>query len=556
MASRIVDGRAASASLRSGYDYVIVGSGSAGSVLAGRLAEANGDSILLLEAGPSDQHIYIRMPAAFGMPLMDDRFNWDYRSEPEPFLDGREVVEARGRVLGGSSSINGMNWVRGNPSDYDNWAAAGMAGWSYADCLPYFRRAETFDRGESLYRGGDGPMRIETCRAENPLYGAFLKAGVEAGHEYIEDHNAFRQEGVHITQRNVGDGIRWSTSQAYLHAAAPRPNLDVATSARVTRIVFRGKRAVRLQLLLGERPIEVEIGRELILAAGALNSPQLLLLSGVGDADELRPLSIPLVEHLPGVGRGLKDHVAAPVQYRATKNVSAARDLSRIGRYMLALQWLLSKKGLGATNFFEVGAFFRTDDGIKVPNVQIEFVPLLGELQHGGVTLENGFQYFLSLMRPTSTGRVRIGSADPSAPPKFVFNYLETEEDRKQAVAAVRAVRAMVAQRAWDEFRGEEVTPGAAVQSDAEIVAFLRRQAGTNYHPCCTCRMGSDDMSVVDQNARVHGLDNLRVVDASILPEIVSGNLNAPVIMIAEKLADTIGGRPPLPPDPVPYYRA
>ena len=249
-------------------------------------------------------------------------------------------------------------------------------------------------------------MRIETCRAENPLYHAFLEAGVEAGYEHVDDHNAFRQEGFHITQRNVGDGIRWSTSQAYLHAAPARPHLDIATSARATRIVFDGKRAARLQLRLDGRPTEVEIDKELILAAGALNSPRLLLLSGIGDADDLRRLSIPIVAHLPGVGHGLKDHVAAPVQYRATKNVSAARDLSRVGRYLLALQWVLSKKGLGATNFFEVGAFLRTDDGIKVPNVQIEFVPLLGELQHGSVVLENGFQYFLSLMRPTSTGRV------------------------------------------------------------------------------------------------------------------------------------------------------
>ena len=534
---------------------MIVGSGSAGSVLAARLAAAGRDTVLLLEAGPSDQHIYIRMPAAFGMPLMNDRFNWFYRSEPEPHLDGRQIIEARGRVLGGSSSINGMNWVRGNPWDYDNWAATGLPGWSYADCLPYFRRAETFAGGESLYRGGSGPMQIETCRAESPLYDAFLEAGVQAGHKHVDDHNAFRQEGVHITQRNVHDGIRWSTSQAYLHAAPPRPNLDVATSARVTRVVFDGKRAVRVHASIGGRDIAIEIGKEVVLAAGALNSPQLLLLSGIGDADAIRPLSIPLVAHVPGVGRGLKDHVAAPIQYRATKNVSAARDLTRFGRYKLALQWVLTKKGLGATNFFEVGAFLRTDDGIDVPNMQIEFVPLLGELQHGSVALENGFQYFLSLMRPTSTGRVWIDSADPSATPKFVFNYLKTEDDRRQAVAAVRAIREIVSQRGWDDLRGAEVTPGPAASSDAEIVAFLRQQAGTNYHPCCTCRMGNDDMSVVDVDARVHGLDNIRVVDASILPQIVSGNLNAPVIMIAEKLADTILGRAPPPAEPAPYYR-
>ena len=534
---------------------MIVGSGSAGSVLAGRLAEG-GASVLLLEAGPPDRHIYIRMPAALGMPLTNDRFNWFYRSEPEPHLGCRRILEARGRVLGGSSSINGMNWVRGNPWDYDRWAALGMTGWSYGECLPYFRRAETFKSGESRYRGGQGPMRIETCRADGPLYRAFLESGVQAGHDHVDDHNAFRQEGVHITQRNVNDGIRWSTSQAYLHAQPRRPNLEVVTGARVTRIEFAGRRALRVHALLAGCAVAIEVGKEVILAAGALNSPQLLMLSGIGDADDLRRLEIPLAAHLPGVGRGLKDHVAAPVQYRSTGTVSLARKLSRLGRYRLALRWALTRKGLGATNFFEVGAFLRTDDEIRVPNVQIEFVPLLGELQHGSVALEEGFQYFLSLMRPTSTGQVWLGTKDPLAAPRFLFNYLATEEDRQQAIAAVRAVREIVAQRAWDALRGAEVTPGAEVQSDAEILAFLRQQAGTNYHPCCTCRMGFDEHAVVDPNARVHGFDNLRVVDASIIPAIVSGNLNAPVIMLAEKLADAILGRVPLPADPAPYYRA
>ena len=552
---RLIDGRSAAARLHASYDYVIVGSGSAGSVLASRIAAAVSDRVLLLEAGPSDQHIFIRMPAALGMPLADDRFNWLYQSEPEPELEQRRIVEARGRVLGGSSSINGMNWVRGNPWDYDQWASLGLKGWSYAECLPYFRRAETFAGGADRYRGGSGPMRVERCRAESPLYHAFIAAGVEAGQEHVADHNAFRQEGVHVTQRNVHDGIRWSTSQAYLHAAPPRANLDVATSARVTGISFQGGRAVQAKLRLGEREATVEVGKELVLAAGALNSPQLLMLSGIGDADELRRLSLPVVNHLPGVGRGLKDHVAAPVQYRATQDVSVARELSRFGRYKIALQWMLTKKGLGATNFFEVGAFLRTDDAVRVPNVQIEFVPLLGELQHGSVALENGFQYFLSLMRPESEGRVWIDTPDPLAAPRFVFNYLAAEEDRRQAVAAVRAVREMVAQPAWDALRGEEVTPGTSAQTDAEILAFLRLQAGTNYHPCCTCRMGHDALSVVDETGRVHGLDNVRVVDASIMPRIVSGNLNAPVIMMAEKLADVILGLPPLPPDPAPYHR-
>ncbi|MGY5808929.1 choline dehydrogenase [Rhizobium sp. LEGMi198b] len=546
-------GKISTAPSRSSYDYVIIGSGSAGSVLAGRLSEDGKNRVLLLEAGPSDQHIYIRMPAALPLPLANDRFNWFYTSEPEPHLNDRTVLEARGRVLGGSSSINGMNWVRGNPWDYDNWAAMGLKGWSYREVLPYFRRAETSDKGNNAYRGGKGPMKIETCKAKGPLYQAFLKAGEQAGHKYIEDHNAYRQEGVHITQRNVGNGIRWSTSQAYIHAQPERPNLDVVINAKVLKIDFEGKRAVRVQARIDGKHYSIGVDKELLLAAGAINSPQLLMLSGIGDAEDLRKLSIPVVANLPGVGRGLKDHVAAPVQYRATKPVSVVGKLTRFGKLKLGLQWLIAKKGLGATNFFEVGGFLRTNKKHPVPNVQLEFVPLIGEMQHGSVALENGFQYFFSLMRPRSEGRVWLQSADPDVAPKFVFNFLENEEDRKEAIEAVRAIRRIVAQQAWDDIRGEEVTPGKNVQSDEEILEFLRKEAGTNYHPCCSCRMGTDEMSVVDAQARVHGFENLRVIDASIMPAIVSGNLNAPVIMMAEKLADDILGKT-LPPQAAEYY--
>jgi choline dehydrogenase len=541
---------------KASFDYVIIGSGSAGSVIAARLAEDPKVSVLLLEAGPSDRHIYIRMPAALGFPLMNDRFNWFYNSEPEPHLGGRTVHEARGRVLGGSSSINGMNWVRANPWDYDNWADLGNHGWSYADVLPYFKRAETFDKGANEYRGGAGPMKIETCKAENPLYHAFVKAGTEYGLPHVADHNAFRQEGVHVTQRNVGGGVRWSTSQGYIHAQPPKSNLTVMTGAVVTAVETSNRRAVRIRVATKDGPRAFEVERETVLCAGALNSPQLLMLSGIGHADDLKAAGVPLVHHLPGVGRGLKDHVAAPVMYRATRDVSAARELTTFGKAKLGLQWLVYKGGLGATNFFEVGTFLRTRDSEIIPNVQFEFVPMLGEFQHGNVKLENGFQYFLSLMRPRSEGRVWIASADPRAAPKFVFNYLSDPDDMAQVVEAVKAIRETVAQKAWDDFRGAEVTPGPAVASDDDIRAWARAAAGTNYHPCCTCRMGAGEDAVVDAEGRVHGMDALRVVDASIMPEIVSGNLNAPVIMMAEKIADAIRGRPPLPKDPQPYHTA
>jgi len=539
---------------RPAYDYLVIGSGSAGAVIASRLAEGGSHSVLLLEAGPSDRHYSIQMPAALGLPLGNDRFNWFYHTDPEPHLGGRKVYEARGRVLGGSSSINGLNWVRGNPLDYDNWAASGLAGWSYADCLPYFKKAETFAPGANQYRGGQGPMRIERCPAENPLYQAFLAAGQEFGMPLIDDHNAFRQEGVHITQRNVHNGVRWNTAEAYLRRLRHGGNLQIQTGARVLRVKLDGRRAIGVDVDHMGETHAISADREVILCAGALNSPQLLMLSGIGPKPDLDRLGIGVARDLPGVGQGLKDHVAAPVQYRASKDVSLAAKLTPAGRVMLGMQWLLFKSGLGASNFFEVGAFIRARESDRIASFQIEFVPMLGEIQHGSVKIENGFQYYLSLMRPTSTGRVWLQSADPSAAPKFVFNYLETEDDAALAVAAVKTIRAIVAQKAWDECRSVETTPGPGVETDAEILTWLRTAAGTNYHPCCTCQMGTHDLSVVDAHAKVHEFENLRVVDASIMPAIVTGNLNAPVIMMAEKLADDILGKPPLRPDPQPYY--
>uniref|UniRef100_A0A2A3K012 Choline dehydrogenase n=2 Tax=Alloyangia mangrovi TaxID=1779329 RepID=A0A2A3K012_9RHOB len=538
---------------RSTYDNIVVGSGSAGAVVARRLADA-GHKVLLIEAGPNDDHIHIRMPAALGLPLGNDRFNWRLESEPEPHLNNRRILEARGRVLGGSSSINGMNWVRGNPADYDHWRQLGLEGWSYDEVLPYFRRSETFDKGGNSYRGGDGPMQIETCGAKGPLYDAFLSSAEQWGMERVADHNAYRQEGVHVTQRNVGRGLRWSTARGYLHELPDREGFDICVQARLLKIEFSGKRAVRARIDFAGEARVIGIEQELVLCAGAIHSPQLLKLSGIGNADELREHGIDVVQHLPGVGEGLKDHVAAPVMYRATQNVSAAKELSTFGKLKLGAQWVLAKKGLGATNFFEVGAFIRTDDSVSIPNVQFEFVPMLGEMQHGSVKLENGFQYFFSLMRPRSEGRVWLRDADPRSNPKFVFNYFADENDRREAIAAIRIIRDVISQNAWDPYRGEEVMPGIQHRSDEEIFAFLQKEAGTNYHPCCTCRMGTGDMAVTDAQARVHGIENMRVVDASIMPDIVSGNLNAPVIMMGERVSDMMLGRS-LPPASADYYK-
>jgi choline dehydrogenase len=421
--------------------------------------------------------------------------------------------------------------------------------------LPYFKQSESFPGGDSLYRGTSGPMKIERSGANGPLYRAFLDSAVEAGHRFVDDHNAYRQEGVHITQRNIGQGLRWSTSRGYIHAKPVRPELHVCTSVLVTKIEFSAERAVRVHATANGESVSFEINKEAILCAGAIHSPHLLMHSGIGKADTLRKLGIRVVSDLPGVGEGLKDHIAAPVQYIATQNVSAAKELTAFGRAKLGLQWLLWKKGLGATNFFEVGAFIRTNESVTVPNVQFEFIPVLGEFQHGNVKLENGFQYFFSLLRPKSTGRVWIDSVDPRRPPRFSFNFLSEREDQADAIAAVKNIRHIVSQRAWDAFRGKEVTPGKSASTDEEMLTFLRQHAGTNYHPCCSCKMGTDRKSVTNHRGQVHGLENVRVVDASIIPEIPSGNLNAPIIMMAEKLADDILGRPALSPENVAYFR-
>lgn len=524
------------------YDYIIVGAGSAGCVVANRLSAKSGTRVLLLEAGPKDNSVILKMPAAMGLPLETTRFNWKYLTEPEPGLQNRVSEQHRGRVLGGSSSINGMIFNRGNPRDYDGWAKAGLDEWSFAKCLPYFRKMETFDGGADQYRGGDGPLFVHRCKAENPLYHAFLRAAEEYGLAPTADHNGYRQEGVHIAQVNIRDGVRQSTAEGFLRPAAGRSNLTIATNSFVQKVHSSGNRMTGLSYVQNGVEHRVEAANEIILCAGAIGSPHLLMLSGIGDADDLRQHSIKMVQHLPGVGRGLQDHIGVPIQFNTNKSVSPTKQLSPVGRLFTGAKWVLTKGGLGASNFFEVGAFFRSSEDLAGPNLQHEFFPMVGMYHQGKAQAWDGFQYFTSIMHPKSRGHIKLKSADPSAHPELRFNYFAEAEDLANLVTAVRKTRDMVRQSAWNELRNVEISPGPDIDDDAQLSAWVRANGGSGYHPVASCRMGSDPLAVTDQSGRVHGVEGLRVVDASLIPTLTTGNTNAPTIMMAEKIADSILG--------------
>ena len=542
---------------RAGYDYVIIGSGSAGSVLAGRLSEDPTVRILVLEAGPLDRSLYmLRMPAALAEPLKSERYNWSYWSEPEPFLDGRRVYYPRGRVVGGSSSINGMVYLRGNPQDYDGWARTnGLENWSYAYCLPYFKRMETSAIGPSMMRGGSGPLKVTIPDCDNPLFHAFIEAGKAAGLGYTDDVNGLRQEGMCRFERSTFGGERSSAAKRYLHPARARGNVDLKTGVRVARILIEHGRATGVEIIAnGEREI-VRADSEVLLCAGAFNSPQILKLSGIGPAAELREHGVDVYANLPGVGENLQDHLDLLVQYRCKQPVTLYPATRPIGRLLVGLQWLLFKSGTGASNIWEAGSFFKSRPDVPYPNLQHHFAPVAISYDGNERVDGHGFQVHLSQMRPRSRGWVRLASADPFAPPRFQFNHLEDEEDRRELRDGIRITRDVIRQAPMDPFRGAEIAPGEQVKSDAEIDAFARAKVETSHHPSCTCRMGLDELSVVDGDARVHGIERLRVVDASIMPSVVTANLNATVIMMAEKLADAIARKLPLPSEPVAYYR-
>lgn len=539
------------------YDYIVVGAGSAGCVLANRLSAEPHTRVLLLEAGGKDYawDWRIHMPAALAYPLASDRYNWYYHSEPEPYMNNRQMYCPRGKVLGGSSSINGMAYIRGHALDYDRWARdPGLGHWSYAHCLPYFKKAETRKSGANAYHGGSGPLHVTTGSTANPLYETFIEAGVQAGYPRTEDLNGYQQEGFGRMDMTTHKGRRWSTARAYLHPVLNRSNLQVEVKALTNRILFEGHRAVGVEYVQNGQVKQAHADREVILCGGAINSPQLLMLSGIGNADELKKLAIPVVTHLPGVGENLQDHLEIYVQHECLLPISLYSALKPWKQLEIGLSWLLLKKGLGSTSHFESGGFIRTHDQVEHPDLQYHFLPIAMNYDASQWQKTHGYQAHVGPMRPTSVGHVKLESADPRKPPSILFNYMGTEQDRQEMRDAVRLTREILAQPAFDPYRGRELNPGPEVKTDAQIDAFVREHAESAYHPSCTCKMGSDQMAVVDGQARVYGVEGLRVVDASIMPSIASGNLNAPTIMIAEKAADMILGRSALEPEYVPVY--
>ncbi len=538
------------------FDYIIVGAGSAGCVLAARLTEDPGTRVLLVEAGPADRSWRIQMPSAVGSLLANDRFNWNYVSDPEPYLDGRRLTHPRGRVLGGSSSINGMVYIRGHALDYDGWAARGLSGWSYADVLPYFKRSEDHALGADAYHGAAGALAVQAPDlARSPLAQRFIDAALEAGYPPSPDLNGERQEGFGRVDRTTRSGRRCSTARGYLAPALGRSNLRVLTGTLVHRILFNGERAVGIEYAGTDGVVRAHAESEIILAAGAINSPQLLQLSGIGPAALLSDAGIPTYRDVAAVGSHLNDHPDLVIQHRCIQPVSIHGVNRGLRKLRTGLRWFLDGGGLAGSNHFEAGGFLRTRAGVMQPDIQLTFMPLAikpGTVEDVGM---HSFQVHIDLMRPKSKGSVAVRAPNPSAPPSIRFNYLAHPEDRADLRAGVRLTREILAQAALTPVRGKELNPGRHVQSDEEIDAWVRQGVETCYHPVGTCRMGTDPRdSVVDAECRVHGLANLRVVDASVMPAIVSGNTNAPTIMIAEKISDAIRGRRPLPPEAPPIW--
>lgn len=541
------------------YDYIIVGGGSAGAVLTNRLSENPANEVLVLEAGRPDYKLDFRihMPAALTYLLTGTNYNWGYSSDPEPHMHNRRIAQPRGKVLGGSSCINGMIWIRGNALDYEKWSQdEGMEDWDYAHCLPYFKRVEDRLIGGDAYRGDEGHLKLTTPQCENPLFDAFFESVQEAGYPLTEDVNGYQQEGFGKFDQTIYKSRRLNAARAYIHPVKDqRKNLHVETQATVLRILFEGKKAVGVEYKQGGKVKQV-YGKEIISCGGAINSPQLLQLSGVGNAEHLQSLGIPVVHDLPGVGEDLQDHLEVYVQWACKKPVSMYPSLSPWRAPKIGFDWLFRKKGVGASNHFEAGGFIRSNEEVEYPNLQFHFLPIAIRYDGSAPKEGHGFQLHVGPMNTDVRGRVKIKSADPSEAPSILFNYLSTENEKKEWVEAIRLSRKIIETQAMGDLRGEELSPGKDVQTDEEILDFVAKEGESAYHPCATCRMGVGPMDVVDpKTLKVHGVENLRVVDASVFPYVTNGNIYSPVMMVAEKAADLILGNEPLPAENVPYFK-